>query len=70
MKVTGEVVKPYWEMGAEELAAATREFDTESDPTEFRPLVVEKREIWERLQVGATTVSERDAGSIGRSNSR
>src|ERR1019366_7146559 len=40
----------YWEMNAEELAAATSEFDHELGPDEFRPLGPEKRKIWQRLQ--------------------
>lgn len=50
MKTAKKRSKNYWDMTREELAEATREFDRELAPDDFRPLGPEKRAIWERLQ--------------------
>lgn len=42
--------KNYWDMSKEELADATREFDSELARDDFRPLGPEKQAIWQRLQ--------------------
>ena len=42
--------KPYWEMNKEELAAATAEYDTDFDDSQFKPLTPAQRAKWERLQ--------------------
>src|SRR5213075_1159744 len=38
----------YWEMDADELAAATKEFDEEIPDSRLRPLSKEERRRWER----------------------
>jgi hypothetical protein len=43
-----KIEKPYWEMNADELAAATREFDKEIPDSRLRPLSKEERRRWER----------------------
>jgi len=60
MTTPRNAAKPYWEMDVEELAATTREFDSESGPPEFRPLSAEKQEIWKRLQIGAAKLKRID----------
>lgn len=52
MKASRKPSKPYWEMDAKELAAATREFDREIEPNDFHALGPEKQRIWERLRQG------------------
>ena len=44
--------KPYWEMTAEELAAATKEFDRPIDLRKTKPLSKAERARWERLRKG------------------
>jgi predicted HicB family RNase H-like nuclease len=43
-------VKPYWEMTAEELANATKEFDKEFVADKARPLTAKMRRRWERAR--------------------
>ncbi len=43
-------LKPYWEMDKDELAAATAEYDTDFDDSQFKPLTPAQRAKWERLQ--------------------
>jgi hypothetical protein len=44
--------KPYWEMTAEELAEATKEFDKPIPLSKTRPLTKEQRRRWERMKQG------------------
>jgi hypothetical protein len=46
----GKATKPYWEMNKEELAAATAEYDTDFDDSQFKPLTAAQRAKWERIQ--------------------
>src|SRR5438093_4391607 len=48
--------KPYWEMNAEELRKATRDFDRELVHDDFHPLGTAKRAVWQRLQGEGDTV--------------
>jgi len=43
-----KIDKPYWEMNADELAVATKEFDEEIPDSRLRPLSTEDRRRWER----------------------
>jgi hypothetical protein len=42
--------KPYWEMTAEELAAATADLDQEFVIDKFRPLTPQQKAQWERAK--------------------
>lgn len=50
MKRTRKQHKPYWEMTAEELAEATREFDKPLPPGRFKPLSKAERTRFERMR--------------------
>lgn len=42
--------KKYWEMTADELAAATRQFDEPAAVDRSRPLTAEERKQWNRIK--------------------
>ena len=44
--------KPYWEMNAEELAEATKEFDEPFVIDKTRPLTPDERRLWNRIKRG------------------
>jgi hypothetical protein len=48
--VTKQNAKPYWEMTADELAEATKEFDKPLAPGRMRALTKEERARWERAR--------------------
>ena len=45
-----KTTKPYWEMNTAELAEATKEFDTPSQPGRWRPMTTAERAKWERIK--------------------
>jgi hypothetical protein len=52
MKAKKQNGKPYWEMNADELAEATKEFDRPIPESKLRPLTAAERREFERLQAG------------------
>lgn len=50
MKTKSSKKKPYWEMNGEELAAATKEYDTSMIIDQARPLNAKERAIWDRMK--------------------
>jgi len=44
--------KPYWEMNAEELAEATKEFDEPFVIDKTRPLTPDEHRVWNRIKRG------------------
>jgi hypothetical protein len=56
--------KPYWEMTAEELAAATAEFDEEHVEDKFKPLSPKNRARWERISAKLAAEEDRNGERI------
>jgi len=50
MPTKRKATKPYWEMSADDLAEATREFDSPSPPPLWRPLSSEEQKRFERVR--------------------
>ena len=61
--------KPYWEMTADELAEATKEFDREFVGDEFKPLRGKQKARWLRAAQGPTRSVTLSRGA-GRTKTR